>query len=275
MNKNLSGLEDLLQHEQENSNLFDGFISDDVTSDMKAIGKLQSAIKATIHTKQVAILMQGKGKAEGNNKFPVIGLYKFASMAAVMEANIKKDDPYADYVFYNLHEEIILGRDSLKMKVAQFKNWVSKNIPPNLKLSEAINVKPLVIELKFNSALAFQLAYYILELDEYFRLMKLAQHIALIDSKQANENINNNCKSVRRIMNQLYTYKNTEVTRNDCAANNQIAGRAEEAMPALAPLPDEFLSGEKRSGLAPFIPTRPENQTEEKVVVPESAELVT
>ncbi len=256
--------------EEPNDDLLNRFIQES-TNDSSKIGKLQSEISAVIHTKQAAILIQGKliedQHKKSNTKRAVIGLYKFASMASILESNIKKDDPFADYIFYNFHEEIINERAKLKAKLATFKNWINSKVPSNLSLNESMNVRPLEMKFKFNSALAFQLSYLILEQDEYFRLLKLAQHIAVIDSNQANDNINENMRDTRRIMNMIYLYKTSNATRSDHKANNQVWKRACEMMPQLV-LPESILTGEKRSALAPFINLRPEEQTSEMVDKP-------
>lgn len=251
--------------------LLSNFISGNSTSNPNDIGKLQSNIAASIHTKHAATLIQGKVIDDGKNSRGVIGLYKFASMAAKLEENIKKDDPFADYIFYSLHEEIILARNELSEKVEHFKNWMKGKIPKTMILSESLNIQPLRMDFKFNSTLAFQLAYLILDCDELFRLVKLAQHIALMDSSQANESINDKMRNVRRIMNLIYLYKHSNVTRNDFVNKNKVWERACELMPNII-VPDHILSGEKRSQLAPYIAERPENQKIENVKIPEAVE---
>jgi len=93
----------------------------------------------------------------------------------------------------------------------------------------------------------------------------------LVENNQANDGINDSMRNVRRIMNTIYQYKHSEVTRSDYTSRNQVWKRATELMPLIIP-PEEFLIGTKRSGLAPFIVTRPENQKPVDVKVPESVE---
>lgn len=269
----MTELDNLLNDEKDNNTLLNDFIDGNSTSNPNDIGKLQSQISATIHTKHAATLIQGKQinipEAGGKtSQRGVIGLYKFASIAASMETAIKKDDPFADYIFYNLHEEIILARKQMEEKTAHFTKWIKGKIPSDLNLSESVNVRPLKMDLKFNSAIAFQLTYLILDADKMFRLIKLAQHIAVMDSPQANTNINDEMRNIRRIMNTVYLYKTTNATRKDYAQKNQVWARACELMPNIE-LPEEFLNADKRSALAPFIAIKPEEQTAEKVKVPE------
>ena len=251
--------------------LLNNFISGNSTSNPNDIGKLQSNIAASIHTKHAATLIQGKVIGDGKNSRGVIGLYKFASMAAKLEENIKKDDPFADFVFYSLHEEVILARKELSEKLEHFKNWMKGKVPKTMILSESLNIQPLRMDFKFNSTLAFQLTYLILDSDELFRLVKLAQHIALMDSSQANDNINDKMRNVRRIMNLIYLYKHTNVTRSDFVSKNKVWERACEMMPNIN-VPEHILTGEKRSLLAPYIAEKPENQKPENIKVPEAVE---
>jgi integrating conjugative element protein (TIGR03761 family) len=270
-------LDELLNiNKSENTEKLNDFLEVTTTKNPSKIGKLQSNISGTIHSKHAATLIQGKiienSKKSRETTQRVIGLYRFATATATIESNIKKDDPFADFVFYHLHEEIILARKELKEKVSYFKNWIKGSVPSNLTLTDAINLVPLKMDFKFNSVLAFQLTYLILELDEYFTLIKLAQHIALVDSAQSNTMINDNMRKARRLMNIVHQYKHSNATRNDAATNNQVWQRACESMPTII-LTDEFLTGEKRSALAPFIAIRPESQTQEDVEIPEKAEV--
>ena len=233
------------------------------TSEIGKIGKLQSTISGTIHTKQAAQLIQGaviknSKTEESEKKFKAIGLYNFSVKCRVMEDAIKKDDPYADAAFYHMHELIIRERQILKEQISTFRNWLSGEIPKTLSLTEAMNLQPLQLDFKFNSTLAFQVLYYILDLDEHFRLIKLAQHISLVDPSQSNKTIHDGMRKARNIMNQINFYKHTDGTRKDVLDDNQRAKKAASAMPQLH-LDDNFILGKLRSALAPMIPTRPES----------------
>jgi len=248
------------ESEKENESKLNDFLSTSVTKDPKKIGKLQSKISAKVHTKQAAQLIQGHKIVSGDKasqNYKAMGLYSFSTRSAILEAAIKKDDPYADLVFYYIHEEVNVTRQELKEKITYFKNWIKDSIPKSLEITEVTNIKPVEMDFKFNSAMAFQVMYLILELDEYFRLIKLAQHIALIDTAQANKTIQDNRRNVRRIMNMVSQYKHTDVTRNDIAANNQRAQKAAQVMPSIE-LTEDILGGTKRSTLAPFVAARPE-----------------
>ncbi len=243
---------------------------DETTADAGKIGKLQSEIRGKIHTKQAAKLITGaeiQAPNENNSekKHKAIGLYNFSLKGKILEEAIRKDDPYADYFFYQLHQLITKERELVKAQTLSFATWLNDEIPPALKVSEALNQLPYEAEFKFNSALAFQMLYLILELDEYFRLIMLAQHVSLMDSKQGNRTIYECMRNARRIMTQINPYKYTEVTRRDFEDNNQRAKKAIESM--RFELDPNFISGELRSAIAPPIPTRPEKAsklTEEK-----------
>lgn len=234
----------------------------ETTSNSKRIGKLQSEISGTIHTKQAAQLIHGaditnNSKNKSDKKHKAIGLYNFSVKCSKLESSIKKDDPFADCIFYHIHEEVNLERKQLAERVLQFKNWIDDSVPKNLSLSEAINLKPLKLDFKFNSTMAFQILFLILELDEYFKLIKLAQHVALIQPNAANKMIQDNMRLARRIMSNINLYKHSDVTRNDVVANNQRARKAAESMPMIA-MNEQFITGELRSKLAPHIASRPE-----------------
>ena len=141
-------LDELLNiNKAENTDKLNDFLEVNTTKNPAKIGKLQSQISGTIHSKHAAVLIQGKiidsNNKSRDSKQKVIGLYRFASATAIIESNIKKDDPFADFIFYHLHEEIILARKELKEKLSYFKNWIKDSVPKNLSLSDAINLVPL------------------------------------------------------------------------------------------------------------------------------------
>jgi integrating conjugative element protein (TIGR03761 family) len=256
---------DIIHAENATDKLNEFLNKERTTTEIAKIGKLQSTISGTIHTKQAAQLIQGavikNNKPEpGGKKFKAIGLYNFSVKCAILESAIKKDDPYADAAFYHIHEEVIRERAELKERIVAFKNWLSGEIPKTLSLTAAMNLTPLTLEFKFNSTMAFQLLYLILELDEYFRLIKLAQHISLVDPTQSNKQIHDGMRIARNIMNNVNFYKHTDVTRKDVMESNQRAKQAQEAMPMLV-LDEGFITGATRSSLAPSIATRPESDS--------------
>ncbi|GIC77066.1 PFL_4669 family integrating conjugative element protein [Moritella sp. F3] len=234
----------------------------ETTDNSENLGSLRSDISATVHSKEASMLFTGKEKSK-TNKFGIPGVHGFSKLANKLEQAIRRDDPYADYFFYNIHNEISLAKRSVIEKREKFKLWLRNELPSNIQMTNSLNMSPLKFELKFNSQLAFQVTYLIMEQDEYFRLLRLAQHASLIPNDVTHDNVRKEQTTTRRIMSNIFAYKYCDVTRNDAAANNQRWQKAMESMKAFD-LPEEFLNGTLRSIIAPPISTRPEVDTDAK-----------
>ena len=249
------------------------FQGGETTDKRENLGSLRSEISATVHSKEASMLFTGKPKSK-TNKFGIPGVHGFSKLANNLEQAIRRDDPYADFFFYNIHNEITLAKSSVVDKREKFKIWLSNELPSNIQMTNSLNISPLKFDLKFNSQLSFQLVYLIMEQDEYFRLLRLAQHASLIPNDMTHDNVRTEQTSTRRIMSAIFAYKHCDVTRNDAASNNQRWQKAKEEMMAFD-LPEEFLTATKRSILAPPISNRPESDIEAKAMSLNPASSIT
>jgi len=230
------------------------FTGGKTTNNRDDLGSLRSEISATVHSKEAAMLFTGKAKSD-TNSFGIPGVHGFSKLANKLELAIRRDDPFADFFFYNIHNEISVAKSSIIDAREKFKVWLQNELPSNIQMTNCLNVSPLKFDLKFNSQLAFQVTYLIMEQDEYFRLLRLAQHASLIPNDVTHDSIRTQQTTTRRIMSTIFAYKYCDVTRNDAIANNQRWQKATEEMFDLS---EEFLTGATRSIIAPPIATRPE-----------------
>ncbi len=241
------------------------------------LGTLSSDIRVQLHTKQALKLFLG-AKIEGaGNKRPdgsgysIPGIGRFSRELAIIDKAIRADDPYADMIYYQLHEDIIAQRAELKQKADHLKTWLENKLPPGISMTASINSSPAVHSVKLSGPLAFELLYWILSVDEYIRTVMLARHVAVIDAKTASDATEGACHAVRSVITRVSRYRYTDVTRNDIAANNERARNAAAIMPNLK-LTEEFATGTTRSRLAPPISNRPEVSAESMSIADINAE---
>lgn len=259
-------------HRQE---VFGTPIDDETNGDL---GTLSSDIRVQLHTKQALKLFMGAKIERADNKkradgggYSIPGIGRFSREMAVIDKAIRADDPYADMIYYLLHEEIIAQRAELKQKADHLKSWLENKLPPGISMTTSVNSSPAVHSVKLSGPLAFELLYWILSVDEYVRTVMLARHVAVIDAKTASDAVEGVCHAVRSVITRVSRYRYTDVTRNDIAANNERARKAAEVMPNLQLTP-EFANGTLRSRLAPPISNRPEVSAESMTVNDISAE---
>ncbi|RJG38983.1 PFL_4669 family integrating conjugative element protein [Motilimonas pumila] len=232
------------------------------------VGALRSDISIQIQTKQVHKAWLGKSRNQAEeerqaaqenakNIHSVMGVPRFFQLVTALENAVKKDDPFADYVFYQLHNEIDSERAEVNEQIDSLNEYMKDKMPSGISLSKNYSVDPVSVPLAINTRLGFLLVYLVLEVDELIRLILLASHCALLSPKNASDATFKATKRIRRAMSFVHRYKFSEVTRDDLAANNARAQEAFKRMPDIE-LPDEFKDATTRSALAPTINARPD-----------------
>ncbi|MCE2573831.1 PFL_4669 family integrating conjugative element protein [Motilimonas eburnea] len=232
------------------------------------VGALTSEVSISLQTKQIYSVWVGKTRKQAEqerkleiNKCKVIhsvmGVPSFFKLATELEAAIKQDDPFADYVFYQLHEAINLERHEVKVQVDNLNVYISDRIPSAMSMTQTYSVEPANIPLNINSRIGFVLVYLVLEVDELVKLILLGKHCSLISDFNARDAVFKAKKRIRRVINLVHRFKKTEVTRDDVKLNSTRAKKA-FAMMSNIELPVEFINGTKRSPLAPAILSVPD-----------------
>lgn len=226
---------------------------------------LQSEISITLHTRAASRLWAGRKKTEESPA--IISCPRFADTTRLMEQNVRNDDPYADYHFYEIHNEIISAREKLQKTRKAVEQLIKDNLPEGMSMTKSLSQSPEVIELRIASKLSFLTMYLLADFDILARQVMLARHTALIERPRSEEILYNAQKTFRSVLHRSTKWRFTGVTRDDMAANNQKAQRAIELM---GQLDEEFLKGEKRSSLAP--PIMKKSGLDDMSVVPEGIE---
>lgn len=210
--------------------------------------RLQSEIKITLHTKLAVKIWAGRKKTD--DKPAIVSYPRFADVTRLIEQSVRNDDPYADYYFYKLHDDIKNAREKIQTMRQGVEQLIAENLPEGISMTRSLSQNPEIIELRIASKLAFTATYMLSDFDILVRQVMLARHAALLDRETSERFLYQAQRVIRSVLHSTSKWRFTSVTRDDMAANNQAAQRAIEAMGELEP---EFLTGEKRSPLAPPI----------------------
>ncbi len=235
--------------------------------DESNIGSLRSAgIKIEIHTKHASRVWKGRKKSE--EKESIIGIPRFAEIMRSMEGAIREDDPYADYWFHEVEKKIADVKSHIEETKREVDEFISEKVPPGMSVSDNMSQEPLIIDLRIRSKLAFQLVYCLMDFDKLASKILLGNHIAIIDNGTKEKLTSHAERLMRGAMSLAYKWRYSGVTRDDMVANNAKARKVIETM---GECPDEYLTGELRSSLAPELPNNRKKTLKPKVnEVPET-----
>lgn len=219
-------------------------------ADQSRIGSLRSSgIKIELHTKFASRIWKGRLKSE--QKDSIIGIPRFAEIMRTMENAIREDDPYADYWFHEIEKKLAEVKHHIEDTINEVEGYIREEVPPGMSISDNMSQEPQVIELRIKSKLGYQAVYCLLEFDKLASKILLGNHIAVIDNATKGKLISHAERLIRGALNLAYRWRYTGVTRDDLVSNTAKARKAIEKMDVC---PDEYLSGEVRSKLAPELP---------------------
>ena len=220
------------------------------TEQMPSI-KAKEDITIEIATKPAYRLWQGRQKNE--KKHGILGLPGFCKLMRGVEQSIKEDDPYADYYYLLIEEAIERLIFDLNIELKDIESLVSENIPSAMNMPDVGSSNPIVIPVRFASSVGFKMVYQLLKVDQIVLKILLANHIGLLPTKDKFQTIARVERRFRSVMHLIFGYRHTGVTRDDIAANNPIAKKAQDLMGDLDAC---YLEATKRSDNAPSLPLK-------------------
>lgn len=194
-----------------------------------------------------------KGREKTEKRKGILGVSGFGRLLRSLEQAIREDDPYADYHYMQIEQAISELSQELDSDLAAMEALIAERVPPAMKVPSVTSDDPVVVPIKFSSRLGFEIVYQVLKVDQIALKILLASHLSLLNAEDKYSYLANSERKVRAVMNKIFEFRYTGVTRDDVAANNQKAQAAEKVM---GKLDDGYLSGELRSPNAPKPPRR-------------------
>ncbi len=217
-----------------------------------SFGALRSEITLTVHTRAAIQVWMGRRPSDGTPGGYIMGVGRFAAICRDMEKSSELDDPWADLYFIKTEEALEQAKQRIAQLARQLEALIQDQVPEELNIGAALSQAPQEIELRVKSFLAFRAVYLLTDLDRLARQALLAQHVGVIGRRAGAQIIHEAQKHFRLALRIAADWVFTGVNRDDCAARNQRARDAAEKMGAV---PEDILSGERRSPNAPDIRT--------------------
>jgi len=209
----------------------------------------KSDIEIEIATRPALRLWNGRVKTD--KKHGILGIPGFCKILKGIEQAIKDDDPYADYHYHATEQAITALKFDLDSQLKDMDEYIKDNVPPTMRLPDVGNKEPEIVPIRFASRLGFKLVYQLLTLDQVVLKVLLANHIGILNNSDKFDIIGKTEKRFRGVINTVFNYTHTGVTRDDMAANNQ---RAQKAKSIMGEIEKGYLEGTERSDNAPSLP---------------------
>lgn len=194
-----------------------------------------------------------EGREKTTQKHGILGIPGFCKFMKGIELAIKEDDPYADFHYHKIEEAISSLSFELDNELSDIETYITQKIPPAMKLPDIGSKSPVVVPIRFASQIGFKLVYELLKLDRIVLKLLLANHIGLLANKEKFDALDRLERKARAVINLVYGFRYTGLTRDDVAANNQKAIQAKQLM---GDIPKGYLDGTLRSASAPALPLR-------------------
>ncbi|WP_419852292.1 PFL_4669 family integrating conjugative element protein [Actinobacillus pleuropneumoniae] len=221
------------------------------------LGALRSVMTFTIHSQYASKIWNGRQLVrEGKEvvKAQILSMPNCLALLSQIQKDSANDDPYADWYLIQFEEKVLKYADEMKRYINQIVDIYADQVPDNMDIQGALNIRPLVYPIYINSQLGYKLIYLLADFDLLARSVQTASHIALMTRRQAQEWLEAGAKLIRQCFGVVENYRHSGITRQDVAENNE---RYKEAVKRFKlTLPADILSGERRAEFAPVIRNR-------------------
>lgn len=233
-----------------------------VSTNTSDLGKLQSQMTVLLHTFEAIGLFNGSRRNEAQNDrksangktYTPHNMIMLSGALMLMEGDIRRDNPYADYWFDTILNRITELDEELDNRIKSLTSYMQNKVPEGFSSTSPESTKPAAFAVRSGSRGYYKFLYVVLKVDTAVRLISLAHHICLFDTNAKWQHIKEIMGKCRSIISAAASYRHFEVERNDVAANNQRAQRAHESYSAIGIVPTpQHMSGEVRNPFAPEI----------------------
>ena len=191
-------------------------------------GALRGTSELVLETRKAQLVFEGRKPDKSKNKTFIIGLNSFASQLRIIYDASGAGDPYADYWLIQVERSL---EERLKMfdaKIEEYKKMLGQY--QNIKHEVAHSIKPITKTLRFSIAYSYQGATMLMKLDELIRTILTANHVGLVASEPASNDVRYAAKKARGTLESVVGYRFCGITRDDVKANNPKAQKAQELM---------------------------------------------
>jgi len=225
--------------------------------DTKRPGQMKMRSHVKVHSDLAAALFVGRKGDRQKKILPVVGLARFARQVGSIWDAARKDDPYADKVLLDIEKAFNDALAIADKKLKDVKKMVESDMELMIDSDFMESASPTVIEIDFYSPWAFRGLKLLQQYDRLVRMALAGRHIGLFTTEDWRGIVYEVAKPIRHTYIQSNKWVHTGVTRDDIAANNQVARKAKDVYlkkgNAFLIIDADVMKGERRAELAPVI----------------------
>lgn len=218
-------------------------------------GRLTTQGSIQLQTHQAHRLFYGRRADKQSGQFPIVGLVRFAKLIGDVWNAAEADDPYADMVLLEVEQAYEDAANTVREQLSATKALIAEQLE-GIEIEIVHSVKPVKLDLQFYSPWAYRAAVLLKRFDELVLACLTARKVGLMldDDWQA---VVVRCGTrIRHMFELSRRWLCTGVTRDDIAANNQVAQRAEARnaeQQKMLVMSEDVVAGTTRAKLSPRI----------------------
>jgi len=211
-------------------------------------GPMRTQGEIVLHTRAAHRLFYGRRRDDKKKIKPIIGLVRFSTNINGIFECASNNDPYADAVLLQIEEQFTAANTLVKENIQALEQLLGGMEGLSICNNESIN--PVTLPVEFKTVYGFMGARLLGQYDKLVRLGLVAKHVGLLYVDDWNNLIGKMGSKIREVFWLSTRYHYAGVTRDDVAANNEVARRAATKY---GELPQDVMRGDKRAQHAPFI----------------------
>lgn len=224
-------------------------------------GRMRTQAEIILQTHIAHRLFYGRGHNNEEGLMPIIGLVRFSSNMNAIMGCAENDDPWADAMLIKIEDQFAAANVLIKKHIETMKNLMDGEEMEGINICHHGSLKPITVPMEFRTVYGFMGARLLAKLDKMVELMLLARHFGLffqddwfamlgLKDTRRRKGKKGAGTEVRFLFGLSAKYRYTGATRDDVAANNEVARRAAAKY---GELPQDILEGTRRAKHAPVI----------------------
>ncbi len=211
-------------------------------------GRMRTQGEIVLHTRVAHRLFYGRRRDDKAKIKSIIGLVRFSTNVNGIFECAANDDPWADAVLLKIEDRFTAANKLVKENIEVLEQLLDDMEGLSICLNES--VKPITLPVEFRTVYGFMGARLLGQYDKLVRLGLVARHVGLVFADDWGRLVFAPGRKIREVFWLSSAYRYTGVTRNDVAANNEVARRAAAKY---GELPQDVLKGLRRAKHAPVI----------------------
>lgn len=218
-------------------------------------GRLQTQGVITLQSRQAHRLFYGRRADRATGQFPIVGLVRFAKLVGDIWNAAESDDPYADMTLLEIETSYEEAKQVIDEQLRATRVLLSDQLE-GIDVNIVHSIKPAKLDIQFYSPWAYRGAMLLTRYDQLVLACLTARQVGLMLEGDWNVSVVRCGTRIRHVFELSRRWLSTGVTRDDIAAGNQVARRAEEkysSQQQMLVMSEDVLEGRTRAKLAPRI----------------------